>query len=321
MASNKTTTDLIKTVLRRASIPNDQSTFSDEDLIDIMNEEFMANVLPVILRVHEEYYVYQTDISLENSGGRVQIPYRAIGNRLREVHYVDGNNNSYNMTRVALEDLPDYSGDYSYSSPVAFYVENDEIVLVGNTSGVSGSLRLYFFLRPNQIVDNTRAATILGINNDTNTGITTLTLNSMPSDFSANIEFDFIGKRTPNKIKGYDVVSLTTDSVLKSLTFTTSELPSDLVVGDHVLLAEETHIPQIPSELTPILAQRTAIKCLEAMGDTEGMSNASNELQKMEMNAFSLIDNRVEGAPRKVVNRNGQLKTNASHFGIRRRRR
>ena len=96
--------------------------------------------------------------------------------------------------------------------------------------------------------------------------------------------------------------------------------PSTLKTGDFVALAEETHVPQLPQELVPILAQRTAIKCLESLGDTESMANASRELQKMEENAYSLIDNRVEGAPRKVVQRNSQLKTNSSFLGSKRRR-
>ena len=110
-------------------------------------------------------------------------------------------------------------------------------------------------------------------------------------------------------------------SLANSITFTTEELPDNLQVNDYVALAEETHIPQLPSELIPILSQRVAIKCLESMGDTEGMGNASRELARLEENAYTLIDNRVEGAPRKVVNRTGHLRNNAGHFGTRKRRR
>jgi hypothetical protein len=78
-----------------------------------------------------------------------------------------------------------------------------------------------------------------------------------------------------------------------------------------VCKAEETIIPQLPSSLIPVLAQRVAIKCLEALGDTESLQNAKQDLSKMEKNMFSLMDDRVDGAPQKIVNRHGFLGRNS----------
>ena len=41
----------------------------------------------------------------------------------------------------------------------------------------------------------------------------------------------------------------------------------------------------------------------EAMGDTEGLTNATNKILEMEAKMTSMLDNRVEGSPRKIVNR------------------
>lgn len=317
-----TTTSLIKTILRRASIPNDQSTFTDDDIIEMMNEEFMSNVLPVVLKVHEEYYVTPQDFDIDPVTRRIQIPYRAIGNRLREVHYIDGNGSSFNMSKIALEDLPDHSDSYNYNKPLSFHIENDEIVLLGNQESSAGQIRMFFFMRPNKLVTDDRVPSIvsLAVYDDAGTSKTDLILSSFPTVFTAGADYDFIAKRTPNKLRAYDKATTAVDSTLKKVTFLTADIPTGLAEGDFLALAEETHVPQLPVELTPILSQRTAIKCLEAMGDTEAMSNASRELNTLENNAYTLIDNRVEGAPTKVINRNSQLKTNQGFFGTKRRR-
>ena len=44
----------------------------------------------------------------------------------------------------------------------------------------------------------------------------------------------------------------------------------------------------------------------------------SQQLKELENHAYTLIDSRVEGAPRKVVNRNSQLKTNSYYRNKRR---
>jgi hypothetical protein len=52
-----------------------------------------------------------------------------------------------------------------------------------------------------------------------------------------------------------------------------------------------------------VLAQRVAQRVLEAIGDSEGLNNATAKVAEMENKLSTMLDNRVEGAPRKVVNR------------------
>ena len=87
-----------------------------------------------------------------------------------------------------------------------------------------------------------------------------------------------------------------------------SDLPQELVVGDYIAEANQCVIPNIPTELHSMLAQRIACRCLEALGDAQGLQMANQKLAEMELKTGSLIDNRVEGAPLKVVNRHGFLR-------------
>lgn len=88
-----------------------------------------------------------------------------------------------------------------------------------------------------------------------------------------------------------------TESVLQPGTIT---IPEKLIVGDVIALPEETIIPQIPVELHSMLAQRAAMRCLEALGDSQGLQNAAAKLADMENKTGMLIDNRVESSPKKI---------------------
>lgn len=318
MAKLLSTCDLIETSLRRAMIPSDQATFTCCDIIDIMNEELGIHVLPMVLRAHEEYYVVDEDVPLVTCQFRYKIPYRASGNKLRDVQYVDSSGTAYEMTRISIEDRPTYQcGYYTSGQLIPFYLQNDNVVLLNDRAN-NGNLRMSYYLRPNDLVADERAAVITSI--CTGCCTTTFTVNPFPTHFSCTSVFDFVQGKSPNKITAFDRAVCSFDSAAQTITFANSQLKTvDLFsgtpmaltfsVGDHILKAEETIIPQLPAELQPILAQRTAVKMLEALGDFEGLKMAQNELERMEHNAMSLIDNRVEGAPQKIVNKHGTLRS------------
>ena len=432
MAKILTSCALIKTSLRRAMIPSDQATFTCCDILDIMNEELGIHILPVVLRAHEEYYVIDEDQALAACTIRYKIPYRAVGNKLRDVQFVDNAGTQYEMTRVSLEDRPEYQGSYTNNQFLTFYLENDSIVLMQNQI-TNGSIRSSYYLRPNELVKDNRGGTITLItpticvtvtsfedlvsgtddtiaiggitftascaavtlgdatfqaaasncatatslaaqvnahatagtvvtatatcdiievvsdssaagatitvtytDNDCNAGITVsceqtqFTLATFPTHFSTTCVFDFVQGLSPNKIIGFDRCVASVSSTNKTITFVLNQLttldlfsitPQQLTfdVGDYIMKAEETIVPQLPTELHPIIAQRTAVKMLEALGDVEGMKMAQNELERMEYNAMTLIDNRVEGAPQKVTNRHSILKSSLSNKLYRRR--
>ena len=327
MAKILTTCALVTTALRRAMIPKDQSTFTTCDIIDIMNEEFGIHILPMVLRAHEEYYVIDEDQPLSACTIRYKIPYRAIGNKLRDVQFVDSGGTQYEMTRVSLESRPEYQGNYTNNQFLTFYLQSDSIVLMQNQIS-NGSIRSSYYLRPNELVKDDRAAVITVVCVGCCT--TTFTVCPFPAHFTSSLEYDFVQGESPNNIIGFDRCVVSVNATTKTLIFcncclTTIDLfsvtPQQLTfaVGDHILQKEETIVPQLPTELHPIIAQRTAIKMLEALGDTEGMRNAQQELERMEYNAMTLIDNRVEGAPQKITNRHSILKSSLSNKLYRRR--
>jgi len=312
MAKIKTSNKLVSDVKRRAMIPQSDRTFTESDFLDILNEEFSIGLLPKILELHEEYYVVPeilTPISGTNPP-RYTIPYRAIGNKLRDVRVRHNTNSFTELTRIS----PDNIDIYTDSSTNAFYVENDEIVVLAN---LQGSLEVTYFFKPNELVDVKRGAKITGINNTVDTNnvpITEIEISAIPSHFTSGIKYDIVRGKSPNKVLSYDMDSVSINTTVKTVTFLTANVPSNIVLGDYLMEAEETIFPQLPVELLPVLTQMSAIACLDAIGDVEASNKANMKLVKMEKNLTVLIDNRVEGAPKKIVNKNSRLGYNRKRY-------
>ena len=86
------------------------------------------------------------------------------------------------------------------------------------------------------------------------------------------------------------------------------EMPIDLKVGDYVALAGECIIPQIPPDLHTGLAERASARVLAALGDQAGLATVNQKIQEIDSRQGQLVDDRSEGNPQKVLNRNSLLR-------------
>jgi len=157
-----TSNNLIEAVKRKASIPLSQVTFTENDILAFANEEMMMSQVPMMLAYHEEYYVYNEEVVLEANKDRYPIPARAIGMRLRDVKYKDNNGNLYDMTRIDPSNRELFQGiTYPVNVLAAYYLENTDLVLPHVRPQTStGTISFSYFLRPNQLVLDERAAII-----------------------------------------------------------------------------------------------------------------------------------------------------------------
>jgi hypothetical protein len=296
-------------------IPTDTSVYTDEDILEILNEEIDAGLLSTLMTLHEEYLVNYEDLEFESGKSKYPIPYRAVGNKLRELAIVTSEGNHYELSRIALDQLSDYKNGLLASDRNVFYVENNYVVLVD--SQLSGEkLRMYYYLRPNSLVLEKYTAKIANIN--TSTGV--ITLDTFPVAFANLNKMDFVAYRSPNKIHAFDKTPTSVSSNTKTITFNTTDIPEELMVGDYLCISEQTPVPNVPTEMHPLLAQRAAVHILEAMGDTEGLANAKAKLQQMESSVNNLIDDRVEGSPQKIKPRYSALQETSTLLRYRRRR-
>lgn len=157
-----TSDDLIASVQRKISMPLSQNLFSAKDILAFANEEMFIAQVPAILDFHEEYFVFTMEVPILPNKSRYAIPTRAIGMKLRDLKWKDINNNIFDMSRVNPEDKAFYQANIGLSDTISkYYIEGNDIVLLpGLTITNSLTLIFYYFLRPNQLVANSRAAII-----------------------------------------------------------------------------------------------------------------------------------------------------------------
>lgn len=299
MATDYTTTALLASIRRRASIPTTSVTGgATSDLLAYANEELQLSLMSDILPKQEEYFSKDSDTTL-TSATVYRLPSRAVGGVLRMVSLVDSNGAMLGtLNRIEPERIADYP---TSGTLAGFYIRNNAVVLVPSSSSTAATLRMTYFIRPNQLVSSgTQPITAI------NTSTKTVTV-STTSGFSTSTPVDLVAN-TP----GFEslAVDLTPSAVGGTTVTFSSTLPTDLAVGDHLCLAGQSPIPQVPEVYHPILAQRVACAYLEASGAPE-LAAAAARLQKMEEAAGILISPRSPGNPRKLVN----LKSSALGYG------
>lgn len=295
--------------MRRAMLPQNQNTFSEDDFLEILNEEMNIGVVPHVLSFHEDYYLRTISVPFIIGVTNYDIPHRAMGNKLREVRLKDANGNLFELTRISVEDQPYFQyNNFGIGSNTlrTFSIQGSTIVFNSpptDTSGIGGFLDIVFYDRPNSLVAESRTARVSAFDRTLNT----ITLDNFPAVFANQTIFDVTSITNPHKLIIIEGVSSTVPTT-SSLVLTFDSLPSSLQIGDVVALPEETIIPQVPQEVVGMLAQRAAMKCLEAMGDTQGLQNALQRLEEMKVNTGSILDSRVEGAPLKINNIHSPLR-------------
>lgn len=302
--------DILKSVKRRIVMPTSQNLFTDQDILDFATEEMNIAIMPMVLSQQEDYYLHTVKIPLVAGKNKYSIPYRATGNKLREVAYQSSAGSILEMTRITIDDLPFYNQYQSNNQVYAYYVANNQICIVPENAvpNFTGELRLSFYIRPNSLVPLNEVAIVQSV--DFTTGI--ISLSNVPDKFSLSSIYDFIMVNSPHKILSYDNAIITLDKGSKTITFNPTLIPADLSVGDQIAIATESAIPQLPSDLHVMLAHRVATRVLEAIGDTEGLANANQKLAEMEKRAADLLDDRVEASSKKTVNRHGILRRGLS---------
>lgn len=296
-----TTQEIIDYIKSEGAVPASQKTFQDADFVRLINTEFMTGLVPSILNVHEDYFVYEDTINIVNGVLRYDIPYRAIGGKLRDLFYLQSTDNTslFPLSRVAIDDIPAFYNGMSTGVSVShYYIEGSQIVLL--TLPNSGQLLVKHFLRPNQLVLDAEVGVITTLAPSGSN--TVITMSASPTAFTSADLYDFIQGKPGHRTMDYDVAPVSVANGSNQITFLTANIPTGLAVGDHVCLAGESKIPQCPPELHPILAHRVVQRIMEAQGDEQGYTIASAKVAELEKKTYNLIDNRVEGSPIKITN-------------------
>lgn len=292
--------DLVNNVVRYAHIPLSQVTVQETDILAMADDSIRSKLVPLILKHCEEFYVYPCNYTFNANQSIYPIPYRAINMKLRNVELVSSSDPDvrFNLDRLNREDLyTSMSGNvWMKVKKTGFYLEGNNVVLYPMPlQSSTDTIRLNYFIRPNQLVDVSQCAQIQSVN-FTNNQITCV---SVPSTYSTQNTFDIV-KAQP----GFDCTAIdqsVTNITGNIITFS-STLPTNISVGDYICLSTTSCVVQVPVELQPLLCQYVVVRVLSAQGDSNALKAALSELETLEKNASLLLAPRVEGNPRRVTN-------------------
>jgi len=156
----KTSNDIIEAVKRNSAVPISQNTFSEDDILKFANEEMMIAEVPSVLQFQENYFSYDYEVTLVDGKNKYPIPKRAIGMNIRALFWKDLSGNLFEMTQINPDDQSYFQRNVGANQAVhKYYFEGNDIVLTPRMiTNPTGSLVFKFYIRPNQLVVNSRAA-------------------------------------------------------------------------------------------------------------------------------------------------------------------
>lgn len=226
-----TSDSLIQSVSRKIAVPISQNSFSNEDILAFASEEMFISQVPSVLEFHSEYFVWTIDVPLVLNKTRYSVPDRAIGMKLRDLFYKDESGTLFEMSCIAEEDKAAFQlrTQGSFQAYPRYYLEGNDVVLAQqDVTNPIGSLSFSFFLRPNVLVPNNRAAIIESFSKTVtilNSGITAGDI------FTINLtDFEAVAAGATGNQFNIGVSSLATAANL-SASITTSGVVSSSSVG------------------------------------------------------------------------------------------
>ncbi len=293
MAIDNTNTEFIATVKRIATFPNSQNLLTDSDILKNATKEMRGTVVPLYLKNRDDFFVKYKDFTNIAGVTEFNIPERAIGQIVKDIQLVDSAGNIQRPPRIDT--------DSNTNSDFGYYFKANKIILCpGVSTDADVFLRMVYFTRPNEMVKTSECALITSINTLTNE----VTCATVPTTWVVGTSIDFISS-TPL----WDTLQESTAiTVIASTTITFSSLPADLVVGDYLAEAQTAPYAQIPLEGKELLAQLTALKCLENMGDEKGYGVAMARYQQMADDLVNLISPRAQAESKFVRNQGNAMR-------------
>lgn len=291
---------LIENIQRRCMVPTSQLTYEDPDFADLATDELQGEVVPLIMSAREEFFVEYVDVSV-NSDRTIPIPKEAAGAKLRGVCYVQQTSPLIlvNLPRIDL-DVVAGIGFFNAWTMAGFYIQGNDLILYPNTSvPVNTTIRIYYYRRALALAAPDAYGKVISIDENTSSVV----LDYVPADWTTGTELNSVSSEPNFAITNSLLTVVSTSSptvVLDSV--------EDIEVGDYISEYGWSAIPQVPVEAHAYLAQLTAVKALEGIGDREGMAAAAEKAKSLKDNLLIMITSRVDGSPKKIINPDGGLR-------------
>lgn len=293
------TEDLIVSIKNRSLAPISQNTFSDSDLLLLAYEEMELKLLSDLVKAREDFFLTSELVSIQSGNARYSVPSRAIGESIKALFYLESGIER-KLQKIDISESYKWYGQTG--SPSVFAFEGSEVVIFPTPSNSAGQLDFKFAAKPNKLVLSTYCGAITSVSNDT-TNASFVVNTDLTASLSVGAYVDFISVRSPFKTYVYrlPILQITSNQIDVSLSGVVNGAGTiKPQVGDYICPSESSNIPQIPTAFHPVLAQMTAVRLLESLGDAKKLAAARATQEQMRTEALSLVRNRVESLPEKI---------------------
>jgi hypothetical protein len=346
-----TTEDLIRRVKNLETIPDSGAAYSDDVLLEYLDQSMKGYIVPAIESTVEEHFIVTIDTQMPEQppyagtapptdvGNALTIPGTSTGLRLRDVYVIGNQGAFYNLPRLT----PSQAAAQSYGSPWGagvppmnntqfiggFYLQGNQVQIYPYGLASGKLVRLTFQRAPADLCLTTAAGQVTDITGDVVTidkvllWYGTAQIGYVPTHVNAisnENPHDYVQDATV-PVTVYTSYTPLDDMTLVSVSGNVLTLPAgtgaNIQVGDWICPAGQSVFAQnIPKELLPALCRKAAEMCLEAAGDREGQQVAMNSYTSMIKMALMQIAPRVIGKPTKVLPTNSPFKASrGSNFG------
>jgi hypothetical protein len=272
------TTYLLDMIAKKAAIPQNQSTFDNEEILEVASTAIAEQILPDLLKSRQDFLVVYDDITPTQKASDnyewIRIPYRSVGQSI--ISLCDPEN--------------DVEIDQTY-----YWVEGNKVYIDGNSLS---EYRVRYHLRPSQLVETSSVGEIKSINRNTGE----ISVSSRPIGFTTALTYDFVKSAAGFDILARDLTCSSFPSVT-GMIFTVADIPDELAVGDYVCLSDQSPVPQIPIEWFPFLASYTAASLLESLGDVAAAQKIESKLGTLRSNALNMVSPRVQNKSKPIIPR------------------
>lgn len=313
---------LISRVKLQELIPNSDVTFTDSQILELMNQELISTIVPLVNQARQEYFVVTKDYQLPVIGTTpevvnwIELPSEASGLTLRDVYVIDEQGNFANVPRLSPEQVAALNPgvwwgttNVNITGMSGFYIQGNRLFLYPYSIANGRGMRFTFNRRPARLCLTTAAAQIIAIAGDTVTYGTTLnswagsdwvsfTQNELPHDWATDWSAPHLLYTSAVPLDCVQVGSASANT----LTFA-SGVTANLKVGDWVSDYSYSPFAQlIPLEASNLLVQSTCLRLLKALGaDEKSMRAAGESVARMAKDLVTTITPRVQGKTQAIT--------------------
>lgn len=294
-----TTDDLVLSVQRSTSLPITQQTLTSDDIIAFMDEEQKLTISDLIHTVREEFWVKYDDQPIQANVFNYDIPQRGLAGGLRDVVFVDASGNEIEVALLAPEQLktPAYFAYRPAFLSQGYFVKDAQLVLwPQNYNNTAYTLRQKFERRPNTLTAVANCALIMSVDTLNNQ----VTVNTVPASWTSSTVFDIISN-VPQFTSVADDVTITN---INNVVITFTALPSGVSSGQYLCPAGMTCVPQIPLEAYTLLVALGSKRVAQALQNSNLFNICVKDADAKLIQVREMLTPRIEGQPRKLVNRN-----------------